>query len=220
MIAFVQQAPNVVQVTGMDTRLLSAAQWRSVLERVTTALQRSMRAHYENEVTAQNRRFRRNSLRWTLWKERHGYSTKRGQYLRRIIKRLRFAKLGSISAVTPAGTAVITFDEHYLRALEPHAFHYATQKVPGNRILTLNVRDIQRAAVIAREAERAANEHQLERLRRRVRGVRRPISISTAAPSRLFSAGVAARRRTLTLAATAWAAAAKASARLQLLGRV
>lgn len=211
MISFEQLAPNIVIVHGMDLSLLPAAVWRRALEGMATRLQVHIRARYENENTAQGLRFRRNSLRWTLYKAKKGYSLNRGQMLRRIIGTIKRRTLWSISAVTAAGSAVITFDEEYLYLLRPHARWYARNKVPGGRILTVNRLDIERTGVFVREVDASARAAEIKKLERR------PITISTGTKGLPAKIG---ERRPLTLARTAWRAYSQTAAKLRLYGRI
>lgn len=239
MITFQQLAPNIVLFSGLDLSLATPQVWRAALERAAKAMQRGIYAQYMNEMTATGQRFRRNSLKWTLFKERKGYDLARGRMLGRIVRRIRREDLFSISAVTAAGTAVVTFDEQLLYIREPHARWYARTKVPGGIILTVNRRMIARAAEWIRVIESRGIERRIERLRRQSKRLNaaqarriaddaklaesraitsKGINIQTGRSADVVRAAQALatqRRRPLTLARTAWRAAALTEAKLR-----
>ena len=214
MIRFTQLAPNVVQVSGLDLGLMSPAEWRIGLSRMAAQLQATVVVGYRLERTASGRKFRRNSLAWTLWKERHGFSTKRGQFQKRILRSLQQNPVWSITGVKPNGTAVITLDETALRLRVAHALYYARQKVPGGRIIQLDAIDIKRAGELLFVWE-------AHRIRTDMAKIRRDAEISTSGGD-VFTVDASRRgapRRIVTLASTAWSASRATAARLSLLGR-
>lgn len=215
MITFTQLAPNVVQVSGLDMGLMGPAEWRVGLERMAAQLQAYVVVGYRLERTASGLKFRRNTLAWTLFKERRGLSTKRGHYLQRILKALQHKPIWSVSGVTPLGTAVITLDEQKLRYLVKHALYYARQKVPGGRIIQLDMLDIRRAGefLFTLEAQRISRD--MQKIRREAARIStgRSEAFTTLAPRTIEP------RRATTLASTAWAAMRATAARLNMLGR-
>lgn len=204
MIMFELTAQNIVQVTGLDTSLLTPAQWRVGLERFAETLQVLMSLSYSRERIEGRLALKTNSTEWNAAKARKGADPRRGHEWNRIQTILGRVRLFGISSVFN-GTAVVTYLEGALQQLAPHAAAYAKSKVPGGRILSIAPAWLARAGQALRLMETRAIAERARRMRQN--------------PQRNEPARPVRGRRVLTLAATAWSAVAKTAAKLNLLGR-
>lgn len=143
-ITFRMKNSWTIRVTGIDLTLMSKAEWRAILDDLGRRAQTYIAIQWDAEKTGTGRPLKPNSAAWTIRKIMKGWDLRRGHRKGILQRAIQGARLYVVGAITPNGTAEITFLEARLIArVKEKGIHYlpyyVAAKVPViKRVMQLN----------------------------------------------------------------------------------